>query len=148
MKKISFFFTISIVSLFVLYSCSSTKKSTETSFSKITIGSIGGAVGAQNGFTIDSVGRVFVSNGKIPAANSEPLGILTPEELQVINKIIIDNKLFEMNYQVPYNMSNFIKIEKNDKNNYIVWNPNEKNSSTETTNRIYNEILNIVNKHK
>jgi hypothetical protein len=108
------------------------------------IGSGGGATGFQNGFTIDSVGNFYSWNGRIMGDNSKFAGIIPKDSLHLINELITSNNLVELNYKSPGNFYSFIKIETNDKNNYIVWNPDEINDTTKLINNVHINILRIV----
>lgn len=130
--------------LIFIISCSSVSNKENMSFTKISIGRGGGATGIITGLTVNFKGLLSSWEGKEINDNTAEIGNLTDKKLMKLNTIIKENNLLNYTYQEPYNFYHLIKIILDDKENYIVWNPNANDESTIFLNKIYKEIIDLI----
>jgi hypothetical protein len=130
--------------LFIIISCSSVSNKENMNFTTISIGRGGGATGIITGFTVNSKGLLSSWEGREINDNIAEISNLTTEKLMRLNAIVMDNNLLNYTYQEPYNFYYLIKITHDTTYNYIVWNPNANEESTIFLNRIFKEIIDII----
>ena len=141
--KATIIFAVFILGL-MLFSCSSANNGNIPAFKKFLIGNGGGATGMMTGYLIDSTGDLYSWNGRSMEDNLRKISQFDNEKITELNDLLLNNGIYEYDYQKPYNIYHFMKITTETKENYIVWNPSFDNDSIKFNNQIFEKIMNLI----
>jgi hypothetical protein len=137
-----------IVTLLILFGCKSVNIEIPENYS-ILVGSGGGSLGLWQGYTIQSDGKILSWQGK--KAGDNPLLFKNYDKKfpQNIWGIILGDSILkyagEGNYSYG-NITNLIKINRNDSLYTIIWDPSIKNDTVEVLNSTYKKIFELIHK--
>lgn len=125
--------------------CSITSCSEKIIYDKIYFGKGGGFTGKYDEFFIAKNGNIYK---KDPATKAfSKIKDVSKKEIVDIFKEINNNKLFELGFNSPYNISCYLEISKGTVSNRIVWG-NPKTPPPAAVVTVFNKLMGMVNINK
>lgn len=137
-----------IILSLTLIMCSPQNVEKHLKFTEMTVVSGGGATGFWSGFKIDSLGNLYQLSGFSVNLKDSLLRQLKQSDLKKIERIIIDNKLESMNYQLPGNISRKITILTESKQNIIIWNPFAESEEAKKLDFVFDKIIGLLKEQR
>jgi hypothetical protein len=107
-------------------------------YDKILFGRGGGFTGRYDEYLLSKNGNVYHKNPATKAFTK--IQSLSRKQTKAIFKDIDDNKLFELGFNYPYNMSSYIEIVKDTVSNRIVWG-NAKNPPPAAVTDLFDKLM-------
>ncbi len=134
-----------LICLNILFSNCFISRQNNIIYEKILFGKGGGFTGKYDDYSLNSSGILF----KKDPSTKEFIKIktLNKKDNKNIFKEIDNNKLFELNFNNPYNISCYIEIIKGSVSNKIVWG-NAKNPPPAAVEIMFNKLMNLVKESK
>jgi hypothetical protein len=112
----------------------------------VELGSGGGATGMWTGFSLDGNGQVNSWSGKTQGAEPKDYQEISKKKIQSIWDRFNEAKVSELKLNEPGNMSKYLKITANGRQNIFIWDYSRKDSTTENMNMLYKFIYNTLEK--
>jgi|GEM_PF-1596159 len=143
MKKnyLKFLFSTLVIAMFaiILASCCSCNN-IPVNFT-VEIGSGGGFTGMWSGFTLEANGQVKSWNGKMQGENPKEYQALKNDKMRQIHGKIKSSKILDLHLQEPGNMTKYLKITLDGKQNILLWDYSRNDSLTKNLNEVFDYIL-------
>ena len=112
----------------------------------VEIGSGGGATGMWTGYSLGEKGRVTSWCGKTQGANPVEYKEISKRKIQSIWNRINEAKVSELKLQEPGNMSKYLKLFADGKQNILLWDYSRHDSTTEDLNVLFKYIYSKLEK--
>jgi len=132
---------VALACLTLITGCFITSGSKKINYTKILFGKGGGFTGQYDEYFLSKNGNIYQKDKATKTFTK--IKSLTGKETKAVFKEIDDNKLFELGFNYPYNMSCYIEIVKDSTSNRIVWG-NAKNPPPAVVTEFYDKLMGFI----